>query len=58
MIRHPLFREEDNAPQSAPLAQKSPAAHTEKPSPSNALWNRMHLAIRLSCGQSKPPIKR
>jgi len=64
MPRHPLFRDDGNTSQPERLAQTSiaPAASDEemhqKASASNALWSRMNLALRLSCQQSKPPIKR
>jgi hypothetical protein len=64
MVRHPLFRDEDSTNRPVRLAQTAiPHANSDeemrqKAVSSNALWTRMNLAMRLSCQQSKPPIKR
>ena len=63
MVRHPLFRDEDNANQAARPTQRFIPPHTDdqmhqKASPDDALWNRMNLAMRLSCQQPRLPTKR
>jgi len=68
MVRHPLFRDEENTSQAAqiahtlhtfvPLHAASDEEMHPKASPDDALWNRMNLAMRLSCQQSKLPVKR
>lgn len=63
MTRNPLFREEDKMHQRlrSPAVAAAPQAANktthQKASPSDALWNRMNTAMRLSCQQSKPPLK-
>ena len=65
MVRHPLFRDEENSSHVARFAQTSIPPHAasdeemhQKTSSDDALWTRMNLAMRLSCQQSKPPIRR
>ena len=63
MTRNPLFREEDNIkqrPHLTTLTSSDQTVHKEilKTGTNDGLWSRMNLGIRLSCQQSKPPLKR
>jgi len=61
MPRQPLFRDEENAISPGEGAIQPAAKNAElrpKASLDNALWNRMNLAMRLSCQRSKPLLKR
>ena len=65
MVRHPLFRDEENTHQLARFAQngiQQPAASDmemhSKATADDALWNRMNLAMRLSCRPPELPPKR